>query len=158
MKNAFDTALEHILRVDAIVRQLDESIRPQAFRILTEIAQTDDNEISKEDLPIPGLRDFASRYGSTTPAKNVVALAAWLFLHTRRAVIQTRKIRALAEICGLSIPHRPDCTMRYASHHSVRLFEKTSEGLCLSTYGKAYVESHFSQRKMSLEFENLSKD
>lgn len=152
MNTEFDTAVEQIFRIDRIIRQLDESIRPLAFQILARAAASADTPAAaviplalrpQPPLPLAGLPAFAERHAGDTPAQNMLALAAWIHLHDDDNPITPQKIKALAEVCGLSVPRRPDCTLRYASHHNHRLFQRQGYGWLLTPYGRAYVRQTF---------------
>ncbi len=134
MNIEFDTAVRKIKKIDLIVRQLDESIRPLAFQMLANATESD-----LAVLPLAGLAAFAACHSSGTPAQNMLAMTAWIHLHDNDCLITPQKIKALANVCGLTVPRRPDCTLRYASHKGNRLFIRQGYGWKLTAYGSAYV-------------------
>lgn len=149
MTKEFDATVEQIFRIDQIVRQLDESIRPLAFEILARasaaapIPQAADSALPPAPLPLSGLPAFAANHAGDTPAQNMLTLAAWLHLHDGNSPITPQKIKALADVSGLTVPRRPDCTLRYASHRNHRLFQRQGYGWLLTPYGQAYVRQTF---------------
>ena len=146
MQKEFEEAVRNIFKINEIVRQLDESIRPQAFQILASVSAGRYIPPIPEELPTKlGLTGFAGRYGRGTPAQNVVVLAAWMFLHEGEAPITARRIHLLANSCGLPVPRRPDCTMRYASHGGSPIFERGDGGWYLNAAGRDYVVKAFRQ-------------
>jgi hypothetical protein len=142
MNIEFDTAVRKIKKIDLIVRQLDESIRPLAFQMLANATESDLSG-GKQTLPLAGLASFAACHSSGTPAQNMLAMTAWIHLHDSDCLITPQKIKALANVCGLTVPRRPDCTLRYASHKGNRLFMRQGYGWQLTVYGSAYVTNAY---------------
>lgn len=146
MTTEFEVVAERIIRIDQIVRQLDESIRPLAFQMLARAAEQIEVASAlpgQHPLPLAGLEEFAARHASETPAQNMLTLTAWIYLQEGDSPITPQKIRSLADACGLRVPRRPDCTLRYASHRSNLLFSRHGYGWLLTPYGQAYVRQQF---------------
>lgn len=149
-KASFDTAVDRVLRIDSIVRQLDESIRLRAFEVLTRVYLEEERIVPATDHKPPAmgesatrLIEFAAIHASNVPADNVLTLVAWLFLYCGVSPFTAREITDFADFCGLSVPRRPDSTMRYASDHGNHLFARTSRGWSLTAYGEAYIRANY---------------
>jgi len=155
--HSLDETLEQVLKIDRVIRQLDESIRIPAFELLTGLYIGKVNgggyltrahqhlQEHNASVLLQGLELFAQHYGNPArPAANVLVLAAWCHLHQQDEALTPRMLRTLATCGGLSIPRRPDCTLRYTSENRKPLFERHEDGWQLTEAGRAHVEQHFS--------------
>lgn len=144
---SFDMTVQQILEINKIIAQLDVSIRAHAFEVLTRVLLSHESagpasapgEPPSPALPLDGLSGYVAQHPDLTPSRNTLLLAAWIDFHQPDSAITPQKLRALAEFCDIQLPRRPDCTMRYASHRGLHLFERQAPGWRLSVYGQAYV-------------------
>jgi hypothetical protein len=144
---SFDMTVQQILEINKVIAQLDVSIRAHAFAVLSRVLLSREaaepasaqEEPSSPALPLDGLSGYVAQHPDLTPSRNALLLAAWIDFHQPDSTITPQKLRALAALCDLQLPRRPDCTMRYASHRGLPLFERQAPGWRLSPYGQAYV-------------------
>lgn len=145
----FEMTASQLLRINAVIAQLDVSIRQQAFDLLAVAWQPDATRpgaVPPAGASAPAaisataeLALFVQRHQMFVPARDVVMLAAWLHCHLQDELITPRKLQALAALTAVGLPRRPDCTMRYASHATLNLFVRCDGGWAFSTYGREYV-------------------
>jgi hypothetical protein len=151
---SFDMTVQQILEINKVIAQLDVSVRAHAFELLTRVLLSQETNESVSGrvetlcpaLPLDGLGGYVSQHHALTPAKNTLMLAAWIHFHQSGSYITPQKLRALADVCNIQLPRRPDCTMRYASHRGLSLFERNETGWRLSAYGQAYVRQNYPLR------------
>lgn len=154
---SLDETLERVLKIDQVVRQLDESIRLPAFELLARmyIGRVDTlgriarahRTLQKDTgtLMMKGLETFAATHGiADRPAHNVLVLAAWWHLHQpAEQALTPQVLRTLAACAGLPVPRRPDGTLRYARQDRKPLFVRHERGWLLTETGRICIERQF---------------
>lgn len=84
--------------------------------------------------------DFFSRFAHPKAADNVLLVAAWLYSQQGRTGITKADIDRVAASVGLTVPARPDNTMRQAKRRHRAMFTHSSQGWKLTAAGEDYVQ------------------
>lgn len=152
---------EMLLEINAFVMKLDPSIRTAAFDTLqasyfgSKASTTSESDGDRntgsgtkvDDAPTGDLGAFISTYEHTKPADNVMLLAAWLYSQYGASPITTKEIKELGDSCGLTIPHRPDNTMKQAKNKGKGLFTQHGKGFQLTVSGELFVKETYKVKK-----------
>jgi len=157
-----DEAKEKLLEINALVKQLDESMRASALEVLIPIFFSTTEKLAKETIVSPqnekssagtatvdtgDLGEFIALFDTKTPADNVMLLVAWLYSHYGLYVISTKEITELGDSCGLIIPSRPDNTMRQAKKDGKTLFQQQGKGWRLTVSGEMCLKNQYTVKK-----------
>lgn len=163
MKNTkIEETKANLLEINEVIKQLDESLREAALRVLlpmyfpdiskqnnpTVIGTNDKKEAEESTVPdTEDLGNFIASFEQSKPAENVMVLVAWLYSHYGAYPISAKEIQELGDSCGLVIPSRPDNTMRQAKCDGKGLFQQQGKGWRLTVSGELYMKNQFKVKK-----------
>jgi hypothetical protein len=144
--------------INAIVVDLDPSIRVAAFDFLVPLvfancpAQKEPGTPARtrpkdDDDKSVGREDFFSKTSHDKPADNVHHIAAWLYSEHGVVEISRQMLSDIADDVGLTIPERPDNTMRSAKNDGKVLYRQKNSGWQLTVHGETYVKTTYDVRK-----------
>jgi len=145
-------------KMNELIASLDPAIRAAAFDSIAPFFLDDMNEASgkkeeKKQKP-NGTKDVtidrASFFGSFSndkPHENVHLVTAWLYSQYGVYPIETQEIRDVAGDVGLTIPARPDATMRAAKKEGNSVYRKKGKGYQLTVHGEKYLKDTYSVKK-----------
>lgn len=138
-----------LLEINQIISELDPAIRVQAFEILAPhyfeerlpkktIVEKKVEKIEKvEKISTEDEATFFSDFSHKRPFENVHLIVAWYFSQFGNFPITTKLLRQKANDVGLTIPERPDATMRNARKKGKNLYHKQGNGYAPTVYGEA---------------------
>jgi hypothetical protein len=149
----FDEALKKIEKINEIVSKLDPLIKESAFEFLLKIGFSDvpkkefKEEREEVDQSDSGGDDFLTKYSHDQPSDNVLLIAASLYSKHGVFPITRADIKSTADDSGLTIPGRPDMTMKAAQSDGKKLFSKSGDGYKLTVNGEAYLKKTYKVKK-----------
>lgn len=145
--------------INKIITSLDAAIRAPAFDILVpyyfESAQLPHaTERAKPARPPRQTgktpsdpEQFFGAFDHGKPDDNVHLAVAWLYSQYGVFPIETKELKEVADKVGLTIPARPDATMRVARREGKKLYRKKGKGYELTVHGEAYVKDTYKVKK-----------
>lgn len=148
-----------LLEINQIVSELDPAIRVQAFEILaphyfeerlpkkTIVEKRAEKTEKVEKIPTEDQATFFSDFSHKKPFENVHLIVAWYFSQFGLFPITTELLRQKAQDVGLTIPERPDTTMRYAKKKGKNLYRKQENGYLPTVYGEANLKEIYKVSK-----------
>lgn len=157
----FEAAKQTLLKINEAVIQIDPAVRVSAFEILVAryMGERGAYNAKKVNAYAPAahaetpdtndLGAFISSFDASKPADAVMVLVAWLYSSYGVYPVSAKEIKELANACGLTVPARPDNTMRAAKHNGKGLFNQQAKGWQLTVSGELYVKETFKIKKGS---------
>lgn len=157
----FEKAREALLKINEVVTQMDPTVRVASFEILvarclgqSTAAKEKVNGINNAvvDGTVPDASDlggFISSLDTSKPAEAVMVLVAWLYSNYGVYSISAKEINELADACGLTVPKRPDNTMRTTKYNGKNLFSQQGKGWQLTVSGELYMKETYKVKKGS---------
>lgn len=146
--------------INKTIAALDPSIRAAAFEVLAPIYFEDyepvgDAEDHKDKTPRTGRarptpgdpEKFFNEHDHDKPKDNVHLIAAWFYSQYGVSPLTQNDIRECADNAGLTIPERPDNTMRYAKKDGKNMYRQKNSGWQLTVKGEAYVKETYGVKK-----------
>lgn len=161
-KDEIKTAVEKLLEINDVIKQLDDSLRQAAINVLIPLHFPSAHGAQKPASPsvqVQGdakaatapdnsdLGAFLESFEQSKPADSVLMLVAWLYSHYGAYSITAREIQELGDSCGLILPKRPDNTMRQAKNDGKTLFTQQGKGWRLTVSGELYIKNKFAVKK-----------
>ncbi len=149
-------ALKKILAINKSITRLDPAIRLAAFEILAPYYFGEEKEPPKKKADKEGKsatpdvsnrEKFFSSFDHSRPKDNVHLVVAWLYSQYGLFPITAKKVQDDAGQIGLTIPTRPDNTMRTAKDKNKNLYMKKGKGWQLTVKGEAYVKETYRVKK-----------
>jgi len=159
---AFEEAVARLKQVEEVVGKLSPEVRSQAFGLLAPYVSAPigrsksrgdgDNDTdsggddSQGDASDKG--GFFAKFSHDKPADNVRLLSAYLYNEYGSEAFATEEIKELATEVGITIPDRPDATLRVAKEGGKTLYVAAGRGKFRPTvHGEAYLKGTYSVRK-----------
>jgi len=148
-----------LLEINQIISELDPAIRVQAFEILaphyfeerlpkkTIVEKKAEKTEKVEKISTEDEATFFSDFSHKKPFENVHLIVAWYFSQFSPFPITTELLRKKANDVGLTIPERPDTTMRYAKKKGKNLYRKQENGYLPTVYGEANLKEIYKVSK-----------
>lgn len=144
--------------ISKVISELDPAIRSFAFQILAPLYFEDgESKVLKREkgkkVPISeeGTQgDRASFYRSfenDKPSDNVMLITAWFYSQYGVYPVTSKEIVEEANDAGLTVPDRPDNTMRVAARDRKKLFRKRGNGWQLTVIGEAFLKENYKVKK-----------
>ena len=153
-------AKKKLAEINKTVSALDASIRAAAFEILAPLYFEDyeaDGEASDPDEKRASTRRrratpsnsgaFFNQHDHDKPRDNVHLISAWFYSQYGVTPVTPADVRECANEAGLTIPERPDNTMRTAKKDGKNLYRQKSSGWQLTVKGEAYVKEMYNVKK-----------
>lgn len=160
-----DSILKRMKEVEQAVLDLDESVRGAAFSMMEDYilggaARTPKAGSKTEQPPGPdtGAADdgadddvtsFFAEREIDKPAEAVYAIAGYFFSQYGSAAFTVEDVRALADRVGLTVPDRPDNTLRNGARNKKSLFRAKDGGWMPTTMGELVLKEKFTIKKGS---------
>jgi len=149
---------KELLEINKFIAKLDPLIRLKAFELLIE--DTDANTTKSEGdtvkkgskakaIPASSFEEFLKKSEHKTPADALELIVAWLYSQHGTIAITTQMVRTLSNSSGLTIPTRPDATMRVATDKGKKLYARDPKGYKLTVSGELYLKEKYSVSKGS---------
>jgi len=153
-------AKKKLAEINKAIAALDPSIRLAAFEILAPI-YFEDREPSDGKKPKTPKTDKSHGRGSSPtdpdkffnehdhkrPKDNVHLVAAWFYSQYGVTPISKKDLRECADGAGLTVPERPDNTMRSAKKDGKNLYRQKGGGWQLTVKGEAYLREAYGVKK-----------
>jgi hypothetical protein len=147
--------------INKTIAGLDAAIRAAAFEILAplyfddyEAPEGTDRSKQKKKPPARRTRStpgdpgaFFNEHDHDKPKDNVHLISAWFYSQYGVTPVTQADIRECANDAGLTIPERPDNTMRYAKKDGKNLYRQKNSGWQLTVKGEAYAKETYSVKK-----------
>ena len=154
-KKAFSEIEGRLLEVNKVVAKLDQSIRVAAFEFLKPYvsggslpAAPDEKKHSAEHGSTTDISELVEKHGEGKPSDNITLLAAIWFAEYGSSAFSVEYLREKASGTGLTIPTRPDMTLRQAKDKGKALFAPAGRGLFKPTVvGEAFFKSTYNVKK-----------
>ena len=153
-------AKKKLADINKVVSGLDASIRAAAFEVLAPLYFDDYDAGGEGSDPgekkartrraqtIPSNREtFFNQHDHDKPSDNVHLISAWFFSQYGVTPLTQADVRECADDAGLTIPERPDNTMRTAKKDGKNLYRQKSSGWQLTVKGEAYVKEMYNVKK-----------
>jgi len=154
-KKEFELLVDRIRTVNDVVSTLDVSIRREAFVLLTGYIKgntegTDLGGAVDETVGLDDAEKLVLEFGSNKPHENVKLVAAYLYSRFGRVAIGIDHIKRVAADFGLTIPKRPDMTLRQAKRDKKKLFTVQGGSYTLTIHGEVFLKDTFGVSKGKL--------
>ena len=148
-KNTFADIAERLRDINAVIVELDESIRGPAFEFLRPYI-TDQYPFlvggAPEDPPQPdSAQVFVRSQSIDDPADAVKAIAAWWFSQYGAAPIRRADIEGIAAEIGVTVSNRPDRTLQEMRAGGKKVFRAATRGHYVPTvpHGELFFETEY---------------
>ena len=150
-----------LVEINKTISGLDPAIRLAAFEMLAPHYFGDDVQDStkkhietKKDkgtsgAPPTDIEAFFDSFDQKKPKDNVLLISAWLYSQYGVFAIKTEYIKTLANKMGLTVPTRPDNTMRSTKKKGKSLFRQHGDGWNLTVHGEAHLKETYKVKKGS---------
>lgn len=153
-QEGFKLLVKRLKEVNAVVTELDETIRARAFTLFEpylagekETASNGKTRRSVERKPDAGPESFFGKLETSKPSDNALAIAAYLYSRYG-SEITLDEVRALANDVGLTIPSRVDMTFGSAYRKGKKLFNNLGSGrFRLTVHGERALQETYAVRK-----------
>lgn len=151
-------AKEKLAAINKIITTLDPAIRAAAFEILEPLF-FDDSPVTREKggdkrpkrTRRAGATDDAGKFFSSfehdKPNENVHLIVAWFYSQYGVFPVSTAELRQTADSVGLTVPARPDATMRVAKVKGKKLYQKKPAGYQLTVHGENHLKETYGVKK-----------
>lgn len=154
-KKAFADVEERLLEVNKIIAKLDASIKVAAFDYLKPYitggalpASPEPKKHSLDPHPAADISELIAKHGEGKPHDNVKLLAAIWFAEYGSHPFTADYLREKATETGLTIPARPDNTLKASKEKGKNLFASVGRGLFRPTVvGEAFFKTTYNLRK-----------
>jgi hypothetical protein len=156
-KQAYEAAVRRLNEVNTVIKSLDEAIRGDAFAVLRPYidgkgstavkGSAKSDEMNEDDdktpLDVTNAEAFVRSRDLEKPSEAVYAIAAWWFSQYGSTPLTTTKLQEIADEIGVTIPARPDMTLKSATADNKNLFRKAGRGMWVPT--QPHGELHFKE-------------
>jgi len=144
-----------LLDINKTITSLDPAIRAAAFDILASYCFNEDELPAGEDHnakgkkrgskpePTGSIEKFVAVHEHTKPADNVFLIAAWIYSRYGKQPITPKMCQVISDEASLTIPDRPDNTMRFAKRKGKSLFRKQGKGWIPTTHGEIFLKDTY---------------
>ncbi len=143
---------EKLHEVAEIIEKMPSEIRLATFNILspyiTGKEQAGPRTPANEDYEGIEKEDFFRSFDHDKPADNVRLIAGYLYSEYGTTPFGLEEISAIANDVGITIPERPDMTLKKATHNGKSMFTTSGRGQYKPTvHGEAYLKETYQVRK-----------
>jgi hypothetical protein len=153
----FEERTARLNEVAKIIEKIPDEIRHDAFQLLkdyvtgqksTPSGKTNSGNTDIEPVNIESKRDFFAQYDNGKPADNVKLLAAWFYNEYGTEAFSIDELREEADNVGITIPSRPDATIKTAAAKGKKLFNSAGRGKYKPTvHGETNLKELYSVKK-----------
>ena len=167
-KDIIGDVKKNLLDINKTISSLDPAIRSAAFDILAPYYFDDYEAPADESDEEEGKRKrtrgrpagagsfakFMSARDHSKPTDNVYLIAAWIYSQHGAVPITTKHCEKISGETGITIPGRPDNTMRQAKRKGKKLFKQQGKGWKVTTSGELFLQETYKVRKGNKPFED----
>lgn len=155
-KKGFEAVEERLLEINKVIAKLDPSVRVAAFDFLKPYISggtlpaplADPKKQAPDPQPASDVTELIQKHGEGKPNDNINLLAAIWFADYGSTPFSLDYLRERATETGLTIPARPDMTLRTAKDKGKNLFASAARGLFKPTVvGEAFFKTTYNVRK-----------
>lgn len=156
-KKLFTDTASKLHEIGKAISKLPPEIRALAFSFLSDYALSGDAEISvkkgsqkSKSFQVGSnvtIEKFFTTHGNDDPINNVKAIAAYLYSEYGLTPIKKNHLREMADKIGITIPNRPDMTIRVAKDNGKVLFKGSSAGFVPTVTGELYLQKTYGIKK-----------
>jgi hypothetical protein len=155
-KKAFAEIKERLLEANGVIAKLDSSIRATAFDALKPYilggktaVSTTPTKSQTDEGPSTDMAKLIESHGGGKPHENVNLLASIWFSEYGSHPFSLQYIRERATSTGVTIPSKPDMTLRQAKSKGKKLYEPMGEkGLYKPTVvGETFFKTTYGVKK-----------
>lgn len=144
--------------INKTISALDPSIRAAAFELLSPL-YFDEAEVPEKKGKASGSgkkkvvaasadpEKFFEAHDHDKPKDNVHLIAAWFYSQHGLVPLTKANLNECASGVGLTIPDRPDNTMRQAKANGKNLYRQKTGGWQLTVNGETHVKSQYGVKK-----------
>jgi len=163
---SFQERVKRLVEINKVIEKLDPAIRGQAFALLESYVVTGKVTAGKpgggggdQQGKPPDMTDHDADLEAfvgtldaeeDTPAKNVRALAAFMYKRYGKVAFTTDEMNALAKQAGLTVPDRVDMTMKGAKVKGKKLFQQDGKSFSPTVHGEAFFKEKYKVSKGKL--------
>lgn len=155
-KKSLEDMQERLAEVNKVIEKLDESIRASAFELLKGYVvgvASSPNQAAKHGSAhtTNGATDLTAlieKHGTERPSDNVHLLAAEWFRQHGSAPFSLDYLKKAAESSGLTVPERPDMTLKQAQDDGKKIYQSAGHGFYKPTVtGELYLKKTYDVTK-----------
>jgi len=153
----FKEVVARLKEVNEVISSLDEAIRAAGFAVLrpyivggTEHQREEGQEavITTTAADTTDAESFFTAHPEGKPADNVILIAAYLYSQYGSEPFSLDDVRGVANSTGLTIPARPDMTIRACKRNGKTLFRTVGYNQYSPTvHGEAYFKTTLGVQK-----------
>ncbi len=158
MKSKTNEVVKKLRELNTIIKSLDPSIRPQSFELLRPVFFSDEPEHERDQRDqqtetagkSTGTHNKEKFFGSfdhKKPSDNVFLIAAWLYSQHGVFPLTSDTIKAVADETGVTVPGRPDMTLKAAQKKAKHLFSKQGAGYKPTVHGETFLKDTYRVKK-----------
>jgi hypothetical protein len=155
-KKGFDEVAERLLEINKTIAKLDPAIRSSAFELVKGYVSTGTQSTLSPDAkpknePHGGVVDLGAliaAHPEARPSENLELLTAYWYGNYGVTPFTVENLREAATDGGLTIPDRPDKTLKVAKEGGKKLYQSAGRGLFKPTVpGEMHLKQTYSLRK-----------
>jgi hypothetical protein len=157
-KKSFEDAQERLFEINKVIEKLDPSIRAGAFELLKAYvksgSQSHSTEAAKHSSASPSnnndvdLASLIEKHGNEKPSDNAHLLAADWYRRYGSAPFSLESLKQAGDSSGLTLPERPDMTLKAAQDGGKKLYQSAGHGLYKPTVtGELYLKKTYGVTK-----------
>lgn len=155
----FEEIKKTILDINEVVAKVDPVIKQAVFDILvgkfinkskagaSKVDSVLADESKEKNVDTHDLGAFITSFDTKKPAEALMVLAAWLYSQYGVYAITPKDLKELADSCGLTIPTRPDVTLRQAKASGKNKFVQQGKGWKLTVTGELAMKESYGVTK-----------
>jgi hypothetical protein len=153
----FKERAERLIEIAKVLEKLPQEIRQESFQLLkgyvtgqkSELPQGQSDQKGKPSSANDGSKEsFFASFTNDKPADNVKLIAAWFYREYGTDPFSLDELRKEADAVGITIPARPDATLKAARDKGKKLFGSAGKGKFKPTiHGEARLKESYSVKK-----------
>lgn len=157
-KETFDERVERLKEVNDVIKSLDPSIREASFEVLKNyitgiktVEKLEDGEVDNDnggEFSFENKEQFFSSYEHKKPSDNVMLITAYYYQEFGTSPILMDELKEIANSVGITVPTRPDMTLKKAQKKGKNLFTSAGRGRYQPTvHGEIYLKETYGVKK-----------
>ncbi|MGH3006029.1 MAG: hypothetical protein ACRDOS_09055 [Gaiellaceae bacterium] len=157
-EQTYEEVLDRLRKVNAVIQEIDPSIRGEAFAILRPYVEGKPSSAIGGDggagnggqiVDTSSAEAFVRSQTIDTPGQVVVAIAAWWFNQYGSAPIKREDLERIAGEIGLTVSGRPDNTLRALTADGRPVFRLAGRGAFVPTvpHGELFFQTEYGVTK-----------
>ncbi len=149
-KQQFQERVKKLKEINKVIESLDPSIKEAGFKLLQSYATGKEKESTNggDDESLTNKEKFFTKFSHDQPADNVFLITAYFYSQYGTSPISIKEIKEVADDVGLTIPNRPDMTLKNAQRDGKSLFTSKTRGSWNPTvHGEKFLKEEYEVRK-----------